>query len=189
MKRARIPLILITLLGLSVVVHADLDAQAWSKLKKAWNLNFRMDAPDDFLPTIRKGKFPDRVREIAGLQGMAGKKLLKQTVNEIESYLEAKAAGKLKVLEELRNADDARALKLLVTTVKLATADVLALKKVAKKVDKDYAKALKSLTLKDGMWSGTSEAIFEKNRLEACKEIVPPFITHSLKVKRAALMG
>jgi hypothetical protein len=170
-------------------VWADLDAAAWNKLKTQWNRSFRGDPPSELYRNLIRGNFPDKVFEIAVQDAVRAMKMIDATVKETEAYLKEKAKGKVKVLDELREADDPRALKLLATTVKMATADTVALTKVRKDLAEKLETVKKGLTLTKRGWTGPRELMQKKTLHEASDALLGPCFTHALKVKRSALSG
>ncbi|MCU0723710.1 MAG: HEAT repeat domain-containing protein, partial [Planctomycetes bacterium] len=170
---------------------AELEAKDWSALQSAWNKAFKPDPSGDLAQSIAKGQFPEAVDDIGKSQGQDVQKKLEALLkSEIEPYLNSRIEFQLEVLEKLRAADDSRALKLLVTTVKLAANDLSGLRKAEIEAKTSLEDSMKKMTKGDkGMVTGSPDVIAAKNRAEARLAVVQPFVTHAIKIKRAALAG
>jgi hypothetical protein len=191
MRTTRILLVPAFLVAIAGLAFGELEAKDWGALQSSWNKAFKPGGSGDLMQSLAKGEFPEAVDDIAKGQGQDVAKRIESLVKtDIEPYLAGKAEVQLEALEKLRAADDTRALKLLVTTVKLAAGDLAGLRKAEAEAKKGLEEAMKGLTKTDkGMVTGSPEVIAAKNRSEARLQVVQPFITHAIKIKRAALAG
>lgn len=193
MKKLAVITSILCMAILATVGFAELDSKAWSGLNREWNQAFR--GRSGLSSIIQRGKFTsaieDSIKSVATLSGQAYMNGQKDFVKQLEAKLDEEAQGKIKILEQCRNADDSRALKLLATTVKLAAGEMADFKKLEIDLRKDLQEHIdRNMTKNDqGVLSGTTENLQKKNALETKLAVIKPFVTHAILVKRNALQG